>query len=254
MSPEQWLQRGKGAFEIYLRTGVMLGDPAAPFAFKYNPWHDIEDGRFTQAGMGRDVPTKFGGYGGGGRSFDGGGATGSWDAPGHKNPKTKPQLRKLSTSAAVSSDSNAHRPKPASPIVQTIHANGYAFALDAQHRTRTVTGTLTNGPRSKRSRSMQSGAGRPDRLPTDDGGHYIATRFNGPREKFNHFAQDSNVNRGRYRALENDWARDLGHGKKVVVDIRPRFKNASARPYRIDVIWHTNGRKHSINIPNEKGI
>ena len=54
----------------------MLGDPAAPFAFKYNPWHDIEDGRFTQAGMGRNVPPKFGGYGGGGRGFDGGGATG----------------------------------------------------------------------------------------------------------------------------------------------------------------------------------
>ena len=268
MSPEEWLQRGKSAFEIYLRTGAMLGDPAAPFAFKYNPWHDIEDGRFTQAGMGRNVPSKFGGYGGGGRGFDGGGATGtfdggdfggggasgSWDAPSHKNPKTKPQLRKPITPAVVSSDSSTHGPRPPSPIVQTIHANGYAFALDAQHRTRTVTGTLTNGPRSTRSRSMQSSAGRPDRLPTDDGGHYIATRFNGPREKFNHFAQDSNVNRGRYRALEAEWARQLAQGKKVKVDIRPQYEGSSVRPHRIDTIWYINGVRHSIKLSNKKGI
>ena len=251
MSPQGLLLAGKSRFEIYLRTGVMVTGTASPLALKYNPWHDIEDGRFTRAGMGRKVPPGFGGYGGGG-GVDGGGASGSWDAPG-TNPKTKPQLRKPSTSATVSSDSSAYRPGPPSPIVQTIHANGYAFAMDAQHRTRTVTGTLTNGPRSTRSRSMQSGAGRPDRLSTDDGGHYIATRFNGPREKFNHFAQDSNVNRGRYRALEDEWARSLARGDKIVVDIRPRFEGSSNRPNKIDVIWHTNGVERSIKISNKKG-
>jgi hypothetical protein len=268
MSPQEWLQRGKSAFEIYLRTGVMLGDPAAPLALKYNPWHDIEDGRFTRAGMGRKVPPKFGGYGGGGRGFDGGGATGvfgggdfggggasgSWDAPGHKNPKTKPKLRKPITPAVVSPDSSAHRPRPPSPVVQTIHANGYAFAMDAQHRTRQITGSLTDGPRSTRSRSMQSNAGKPDRLPTDDGGHYIATRFNGPREKFNHFAQDANVNRGRYRALEAEWARQLAQGKKMKVDIRPQYEGSSVRPHRIDVIWYIDGVRHSIKLSNKKGI
>ncbi|GAA4773263.1 DNA/RNA non-specific endonuclease [Novosphingobium ginsenosidimutans] len=100
---------------------------------------------------------------------------------------------------------------------------------------------------------MQARAGRPDRLPTDDGGHYIGTRFNGPREKFNHFAQDSNVNRGRYRALEDEWARSLARGKKVAVDIRPRFEGRSNRPHKIDVVWYINGVEHSIRLSNKKG-
>ncbi len=35
MNPQEWLRRGKGAFEIYLRTGVILNDPAASLALKY---------------------------------------------------------------------------------------------------------------------------------------------------------------------------------------------------------------------------
>ena len=263
MNPQEWLRRGKGTFEIYLRTGVILNDPAAPLALKYNPWHDIEDGRFTRVGMGRKVPPKFGGFGGGrsggggasgtfgGGDFGGGGASGSWDPPVRTKPQ--PEASRPHLPVAASQGPHTSSPKSPSPIVQTIHANGYAFAMDAQHRTRKITGTLTNGPRSKRSRSMQRGAGNPDRLPQDDGGHYVAIRFNGPREKFNHFAQDSNVNRGRYRALEDQWGLDIAAGKAVKVDIRPRFNRDSVRPYRIDVIWHVNGARQSIKIPNQKG-
>jgi HK97 family phage portal protein len=48
---------------------------------KFNPWHDTQDGKFTQANQGN--------YAGGGGSFGGGGASGTW-------PKAKPQPNKPS--------------------------------------------------------------------------------------------------------------------------------------------------------------
>jgi hypothetical protein len=59
-----------------------------------------------------------------------------------------------------------------------------------------------------RSRTSQANAGGAERRASDDGGHYVAARFNGPAEAFNHFARDANFNRGRYRLLE-----DQGHGQ-----------------------------------------
>jgi DNA/RNA non-specific endonuclease len=261
MSPQEWRRRGKSAFEIYLRTGAIATSPSPGLALKYNPWHDTDDGRFTQVGMGRKVPPKFGGFGGGGDGFDGGGASGSWNGPDRPKPKPKPPIvpkQHVVVPGMViqpKQDREAQKTPASSPspIVQTIQRNGYAFGVDALFRTRSVTGSLTLGPRSERSRSMQSNAGKPDRQPKDDGGLCVATRFNGPREKFNHFAQDSNVNRGRYKALENQWARDLARGKKVVVDIRPRFTKTSVRPYEIDIIWRVGKDLESIKIPNGNG-
>lgn len=259
MCPQRLLQAGKSEFEIYLRTGVVLASTDPSLALKYNPWHDIEDGRFTRADMGRKFPPKFGGFGSG-RS-GAGGASEPWDTTEESGPRPNPK-RSASSVNSPPIPSSAAKPQrddtvqtapPTSPVVETLRRNGYAFGVDAQFRTRQITGTLTNGPRSKRSRSMQTQAGKPERLPSDDGGHYIATRFNGPPEKFNHFAQDSNVNRGRYRALEDQWSRDIAGGKVVTVDIRPRFNRGLARPFRIDVIWHTNNVKQSIKVPNVKG-
>lgn len=262
MSPQEWQQKGHSRFEVYLRTGVILPVSEAPLALKYNPWHDIEDGRFTRAGMGKKVPPKFGGFGGGGGSFGGAGASGSWDAPSPAKPKPKPKSPPAEQGEHPVIVARPQSPSPreqplktssTSPIVETFRSNGYAFGVDAQFRTRQITGTLANGPSSERSRWMQSQAGKPERLPSDDGGHYIAIRFNGPREKFNHFAQDSNVNRGRYRALEDQWARNLARGRMVVVNIKPRFNGGAIRPYEIDIIWHINGRRSSLKMPNVKG-
>ena len=63
---------------------------------------------------------------------------------------------------------------------------------------------------------------------TDDGGHYIARRFNGPTDAFNHFAQNANFNRGGYRALEDRWAKAIRDGKKVRVKIIPFYRAAPA--------------------------
>ena len=106
-----------------------------------------------------------------------------------------------------------------------------------------------------RSRTNQARAGKPDRRASDDGGHFIAARFNGPRDSFNHFAQDANFNRGSYRAMEDSWAKELRGGHKLFVDIEPLYHGASKRPYQLIVTWYVDGRKFFKEFPNEaKGV
>lgn len=122
--------------------------------------------------------------------------------------------------------------------------NGYDFHIDAIARTHKVHGELSDGPVAPRSRSNQTQAGKPDRREgKDDGGHFIAARFNGPSDSFNHFAQDRNFNRGAYRKLEDDWAKALRAGRKVAVDIDALYHGAFQRPYKLIVKWSVDDKE-----------
>jgi hypothetical protein len=100
--------------------------------------------------------------------------------------------------------------------------------------------------------SAQTNAGKPDRRITDDGGHFIAARFGGPREWFNHFAQDANFNRGAYRALEDKWAKAVRSGKRVFVEIVPHYRESSMRPSILSIVWTIEGQEHFQEFPNEE--
>ncbi|PTS81087.1 peptidoglycan-binding protein LysM [Sphingomonas sp. HMWF008] len=129
--------------------------------------------------------------------------------------------------------------------------NGYDYAIDDSNRTRRTKGELSSEA-ATRSRRNQAAAGGTDRLRSDDGGHYIAARFNGPRDAFNHFAQDSNFNRGAYRQLEESWARAQRSGHRIYVDIVPEYRGASKRPYSLEVTWYDNGKRRSETFSNSK--
>jgi LysM repeat protein len=134
---------------------------------------------------------------------------------------------------------------------RTTWSNGYAFDTDAILRTRRVAGELRL-ERESRSKSAQANAGKPDRRSTDHGGHYIAVRFKGPREWFNHFAQDASFNRSGYRTLENKWASAIQSGKRVFVEIVPHYQGTSMRPNKLVVRWVIDGKDHIQDFPNEK--
>ena len=110
---------------------------------------------------------------------------------------------------------------------------------------------MTLEPTQSRSRSAQLTAGGPDRRATDDGGHFIARRFNGPTAAFNHFAQNSNFNRGSYRAMEDKWAEAIRAGKKVRVKITPLYRGLSLRPHLIQVWFSIDGIEHNDDFPNQ---
>lgn len=260
------------AFEIYLRTGRRVTGPAV-LETKFNPWHDPEDGRFTFAGQGRYFGStrarsrsdnngfggggSFGGGGAGGSwsensphsfrggSSGGGGATGSWPPPAQRPSPKRGSPRLATTSESV----RRSAPVRSEPRL-TVRKNGYEFSIDAHARPRRVSGQLRLQPQS-RSRRAQANAGKPDRRGTDDGGHFIAARFNGPREWFNHFAQDANFNRGVYRVLEDRWAKAVRAGKRVFVDIVPHYRGTSMRPYKLIVTSIIDGKRRVADFPNE---
>jgi hypothetical protein len=122
-----------------------------------------------------------------------------------------------------------------------ISKNGYQYELDFLLRTKRVTGTLVLNPKQGRDRKVQSAAGGSDRLATDHGGHFIARRFNGPMDAFNHFAQDSSFNMEDYASLERGWAAQMRAGHQVKVDIRASYVKASLRPSMITVQYWVDG-------------
>jgi len=130
--------------------------------------------------------------------------------------------------------------------------NGYEYQIDDKGRTRKVSGALVLASKQVRSRTAQAQAGGVERQPSDDGGHYIAARFSGPTDAFNHFAQNANFNRGGYRVLEDEWARDKRTGRTVTVRIVPKFDGGSVRPSVIDVWWKVDGKEKSAKFSNKR--
>jgi uncharacterized membrane protein YgcG len=233
---------------------------------KFNPWHDAQNGQFTHEGQGNRFASAGGGGGGGsgneakpksgqggfggGRS-GGGGATGSWDEREPKQPPTKPALPKREVvkpppKAALPQTESAPKPK-----TREVTANGYHFELDAQNRTVRARGKLRLDDGQGRNTRRQLDEGKPDRLESDEGGHFIARRFGGPKEAINLFAQDRNFNRSDYARLENEWRRSLTSGKKVKIDIQAYYAGSSKRPDVIHVYYSVDGREEWKKFPNK---
>lgn len=200
--------------------------------------------------------------GGGGGRGGGAGATGKAIWPDAQMPRSTPAASATptarifrSTTPATSATSATALARPATAIVgerrRVIVANGYNYELEAGDRMRHVWGEVSLTATPVRSRSHQAAAGGADRRKTDDGGHYIAARFNGPTEAFNHFAQDANFNRGRYRAFEEQLATAKKQHKRVTISIVPHYHGASRRPYELDVSFTIDGRGDSVKMPNE---
>lgn len=246
------------AFSIWLRTGrrVIVRAPIS-IETKYNHWHDPQDGRFTYAGTGRhDGSWGGGGFtGGGGGDFRGGGASAT-EPWGPVTPRSAPRKRKPAANSASSkkpvASGTAVVLRDSSKPLRPIRRNGYTFYVDDADRTRDIQGTINPGNPSTRSRNEQRRAGQPDRRPTDDGGHYIAPRFSGPAEAFNHFAQDANFNRGAYRAIETLWGKATQAGKKVYVRISAFYQGQSRRPSQIVVTYVIDGDLKRRAFPNER--
>lgn len=188
--------------------------------------------------------------GGGGGSFGGGGANSTEPWPGQSST-TRGASDSATTNGGAISAKNVRPSAAGAERFRTETRNGYIYEADADGRTRLAFGDLTVAGKQVRSRSSQTQAGGADRRSTDDGGHYIAARFNGPAAAINHFAQDENFNRGAYRVLENDWARAKRAGKKVTVKIVPVYNGASTRPSSLNVWFTVDGKLGSQKFPNE---
>jgi hypothetical protein len=132
-------------------------------------------------------------------------------------------------------------------------ANGYASDRDGLNRTREVTGALQLNPEQGRSRQAKAQAVSSDRRPTDEGGHIIARRFNGPKEAYNHFAQDRTFNRSGYRKLENRLARAREQGREITINVQLSYKGNSQHPYELRFGYTIDGQYLQVRFPNSSG-
>ena len=135
------------------------------------------------------------------------------------------------------------------PAPAKIAKNSYNYALDSNGRTVRASGKLSL-KKAPRDTGVQRAAGGADRLATDQGGHLIGSRFNGPNDAFNTVAQNQNLNQGSWKAMENSWARALKDGQEVFVDIKPQYVGENLRPASFKVNYTIDGIPKTVNIPN----
>ncbi len=132
------------------------------------------------------------------------------------------------------------------------HVNGYKFSTDAKGRVSSVEGQLTLS-KAERSGYQQGVAGRADRLPDDEGGHLIASIFNGPGEAVNLKAMNGSFNRTEFRNLERTLEDALKAGKKVEVKIDVIHSGDSARPDGFAIKYVIDGVKKDAFLNNTAG-
>lgn len=86
----------------------------------------------------------------------------------------------------------------------------------------------------------------------DEGGHLIASIFNGPGEKLNLLPMNGNLNKGAWKSMENTWANALKDGKPVNVKIEPIYSGSSVRPDRFNVKYSIDGGR-PVNVDFKNG-
>jgi hypothetical protein len=167
------------------------------------------------------------------------------EPPKHEPPKHEPTLRRLlptpEAATPISEGRSAGLAPASASHSEHIVKNGYRYDYDEHKRPTRISGQLMLNDDQRRSKTAQAKAGGADRRTTDDGGHYIARRFNGPRDVFNHFAQDSKFNRGAYRVIEDRLAKAVRSGHEVFIDIIAHYPGASQRPSSIHVKYVIDG-------------
>lgn len=119
--------------------------------------------------------------------------------------------------------------------------NGYSYRTDSAGRVTGVEGTL-DLKTAERNGYQQSVSGREDRLPDDQGGHLIASIFNGPGDRVNLVPMNGNFNMGAWRRLEDRLADSLKEGRQVDVRIDVRYEGDTLRPQAFRVEYTIDGQ------------
>ena len=130
--------------------------------------------------------------------------------------------------------------------------NGYTYKTDDAGRVTSVDGALDLHT-ADRNGYQQGVSGREDRLPGDQGGHLVASIFNGPGDRVNLVPMDGNFNMGAWRSMEDSFAEALRSGKTVDVNIEVIYRNDGARPDAFVVDYVIDGVPETKTFMNRPG-
>jgi DNA/RNA non-specific endonuclease len=132
------------------------------------------------------------------------------------------------------------------------HVNGYKFSTDAKGRVDSISGELTLA-KAERNGYQQGVAGRKDRLPDDQGGHLIASIFNGPGEAINLKAMNGSFNMKEYRDFERLLETEIKAGKKVEIKIDVKHLDGNERPDKFIIEYKIDGIVNDMIFRNKAG-
>ncbi|PEL45492.1 DNA/RNA non-specific endonuclease [Bacillus toyonensis] len=145
------------------------------------------------------------------------------------------------------------------PDVEYTSPSGHTYKTDSERRITSVEGELKIGdakrnPYAQRKAGQNGPNGRNDRLK-DDGGHLIASMFEGSGDIDNLVAMNSQINRsgGKWYSLEQKWSQALADGKTVKVKIEPIYSDDSIRPSQFKIAYEINGETKKIRMKNQSG-
>jgi len=132
------------------------------------------------------------------------------------------------------------------------------YETDELGRVNRVSGELHLSMRDRNTYQQAKSAkeaGIKDGLADDDGGHLIASIFDGAGEQINYAPMNSNLNRGAWKKMENGWAEALKAKppKEVKVDIQPVYEGDGKRPVAFDVFYEIDGVEKFKSFTNAAG-
>ena len=140
----------------------------------------------------------------------------------------------------------------------TYQVGKYTYQTDEMGRVETVSGKL-DLTKQDRNTYQQTKAGKTagikDGVEDDEGGHLIASIFNGPGEQINYAAMDGNLNKGAWKKMENDWAKAIKGPppKNVDVKINAVYEGDSKRAEAFEVEYFVDGEMFEAFFENKAG-
>jgi len=129
--------------------------------------------------------------------------------------------------------------------------NGYLYKTDELGRVINVRGKLELGD-GTRNKYQQIKTGKKG-IQDDEGGHLIGDRFGGPGEAINLVPQNSNLNRGAWKKMENEWEDALNQDKDVIINIKTNYDRDSVRPDSFTVKYSIDGKDYTRKFKNKPG-
>ena len=137
--------------------------------------------------------------------------------------------------------------KELKPNVRYVNEEGYKYTTDELGRIVDVEADQLVLKAGVRNKYAQRNVGREDRLPDDDGGHLIATQFNGLGDIGNLVPQNSQINRsgGEWYKMEQTWVNALREEppRNVSVRVNPVYSGHSLRPDKFEVLYKIEGKE-----------
>ena len=166
------------------------------------------------------------------------------------------KVQNRSTNSNVKKDDNGKDYRKGDELKEnnSYVSNGYTYTTDKQGRIISASGKLNINEEGQANRKMSDSIaiiGKGYQKSTDDRGHLIGHQFNGSDSLENLVPQDSKINQGNFKRLEDHLAKLVKKGYDVTANVVPVYSQRSHRPDAIFYFYTVNDNAFTVLFPND---